>query len=45
MPDEETNAFADAINLGVEPRPVLTTQEIYGEFFLRDGDENKSRTA
>lgn len=40
--DEEALAdFANAINLGLEPRRSLITENYYGLFYLRKGDETK----
>ncbi|MGB9182404.1 MAG: hypothetical protein WCB68_24450 [Pyrinomonadaceae bacterium] len=40
--DEDTLAdFANAINLGLEPRRSLITENYYGQFYLRTGDETK----
>jgi hypothetical protein len=36
--------FIDAINLGFEPRQVDGYRAMYGEFLLREGDENKQVT-
>ena len=33
--------FANAINLGLEPRRELSSEPYYGSFFLRKGDERK----
>lgn len=40
--ESEVGRFANAINLGVEPRPVLTGEPYVGEFHLRQGDEAKA---
>ncbi|MGA9993945.1 MAG: hypothetical protein WBP93_00960 [Pyrinomonadaceae bacterium] len=40
--DKDTLAdFANAINLGLEPRRSLITENYYGQFYLRTGDETK----
>lgn len=34
--------FIDAVNLGLEPRPTLSSETFYGLFHLREGDEKKA---
>jgi len=41
MSTGETDEFAEAINLGVEPREESGTYDDYGTFYLRKGDESK----
>jgi hypothetical protein len=42
MDSTEFESFIDAINLGFEPRAVDGYRPLYGYFYLREGDENKS---
>jgi len=46
--EEDFKDFANAINLGIEPRATLTSSEYispwYGSFYLREGDERKKVT-
>ena len=42
MDSREFASFIDAINLGFEPRAVDGYRPLYGYFYLREGDENKS---
>lgn len=49
VPEDEMNRFADAVNLGIEPRPALFSDEYMGSpwlgsFYMRKGDE-KIKTA
>jgi hypothetical protein len=39
--EDELNNFANAVNLGLEPRPGLSAEPFYGSFYLRHGDERK----
>lgn len=45
LDEEELKNFANAVNLGIEPRASLTSYSYlspwYGSFFLRSGDEQK----
>ena len=45
LDDNDLKNFANAINLGIEPRATLTSSHYvspwYGSFFLRTGDEQK----
>lgn len=48
LDDAELKYFANAINLGIEPRATLTSSRYespwYGSFYLRTGDEQKQAT-
>jgi len=49
IPEEDMRRFADAVNLGIEPRPELTSDDYkgspwLGSFYLREGDEKKKAT-
>ena len=39
--DDELSEFANAINLGLEPRSQFISDPYYGGFYLRTGDEKK----
>jgi len=39
--EKDMNAFANAINLSLEPRSELSSEPYYGSFYLRKGDEQK----
>lgn len=39
--ESDLNNFANAINLGLEPRSELSSEPYYGSFYLRRGDEQK----
>lgn len=39
--EHDLQDFSNAINLGLEPRPSLSSEPYYGSFFLREGDEQK----
>lgn len=39
--DDDLSNFANAINLGLEPRSQVNSEPYYGAFYLRTGDENK----
>jgi hypothetical protein len=40
--ESDLRDFANAINLGLEPRPELGSEPYYGSFFLRESDLQKS---
>lgn len=46
--ERDLKNFADAVNLGIEPRSTLTSNSYsspwYGSFYLRSGDEQKKAT-
>lgn len=42
--EEELENFCNAVNLGIEPRPELSSDPFYGAFYLRAGDEYKDVT-
>lgn len=42
--EDDLNDFANAVNLGLEPRPGLSAEPFYGSFYLRNGDERKGVT-
>lgn len=48
LDEKELKNFADAVNLGIEPRSTLTSARYlspwYGSFYLRSGDEQKKVT-
>lgn len=39
--DDDLSNFANAINLGLEPRSQVNSEPYYGAFYLRTGDEKK----
>jgi hypothetical protein len=39
--ESDSNNFANAVNLGLEPRAELSSEPYYGSFYLRQGDEQK----
>jgi hypothetical protein len=41
MAKDELSSFANAINLGLEPRGEVISEPYYGQFYLREGDEQK----
>jgi hypothetical protein len=44
MPQNSLEDFVKNINLGIEPRVNLITRNYYGDFYLREGDEDKEVT-
>jgi len=42
--EKDLKDFVNAINLGVEPRAMLSGEPYYGSFYLRRGDEQKKVT-